>query len=105
MRGRIRPAWALFAIAGAVALLGLGHVATVHWTPRTPIRIAFANSLTGPSSSAGTQSLIAVRLALDEANERGGIGGGGGGVGVFGCGKRPGGAGRDAEGEWGYALP
>src|SRR4051794_26207633 len=40
MRGRIRPAWVLLAITGAVALLGLGYVATVHWTRQTPVRIA-----------------------------------------------------------------
>src|SRR5215213_2352008 len=75
MIGRMRPAWVLLVILGAVALLGLGYAATVHWTPRTPIPIAFANSLAGPSSSAGTESLTTIRLAVDEANRQGGVGG------------------------------
>ena len=74
MKDRRRLARLILAIVSGVALLGLGYVA---WqgTPRTPIRIAFANSLTGPSSSAGTESLTAVKLALDEANRQGGVGG------------------------------
>lgn len=38
-----------------------------------PIRIAFANSLTGPSSPAGLESLVATQLAIDEVNAKGGI--------------------------------
>ena len=57
---------------GAVLLLALAWAAIV-WSRPAPIRIAFANSLTGPSSPAGLESLVATRLAIDEVNAKGGI--------------------------------
>ena len=74
MQDRRRFSRLILALLGAAALLGLGYAAW-HGAPRTPIRIAFANSLTGPSSSAGTESLTAIRLAFDEANRQSGVGG------------------------------
>ena len=57
---------------GAVLLLALAWAAIV-WSRPAPIRIAFANSLTGPSGPAGLESLVATRLAIDEVNANGGI--------------------------------
>ena len=49
---------------GAVLLLAAAWIAIV-WSRPAPIRIAFANSLTGPSSPAGLESLVATRLVID----------------------------------------
>ena len=57
---------------GAVLLLAVAWAAIV-WSRPAPIRIAFANSLTGPSGPAGLESLVATRLAIDEVNAKGGI--------------------------------
>src|SRR5258707_2447903 len=57
---------------GAVLLLAVAWAAIV-WSRSAPIRIAFANSLTGSSGPAGLESLVATRLAIDEANAKGGI--------------------------------
>jgi ABC-type branched-subunit amino acid transport system substrate-binding protein len=54
---------------GAVLLLAAGW-ASIVWSRPTPIRIAFANSLTGPSGPAGLESLVATRLAIDEVNRQ-----------------------------------
>jgi len=56
----------------AVTLLAAGWAAIV-WSRPAPIRIAFANSLTGSSSPAGLESLVATRLAIDKVNAKGGI--------------------------------
>src|SRR3954468_24606664 len=55
-------------------LLALGYAASL-WKRPTPIRIAFANSMTGLTSSAGTESLAAVKLVIDEVNRTGGVNG------------------------------
>src|SRR5260370_4479433 len=57
---------------GAVLLLAVAWAAIV-WSRPAPIRIAFANWLTGPSGPAGLESLVATRLAIDEVNANGGI--------------------------------
>jgi ABC-type branched-subunit amino acid transport system substrate-binding protein len=57
---------------GAVLLLAVAWAAIV-WSRPAPIRIAFANSLTGPSGPAGLESLVATKLAIDEVNAKGGI--------------------------------
>ena len=59
-------------VMGAVLLLAAGW-ASIVWSRPTPIRIAFANSLTGSSGPAGLESLVATRLAIDEVNAKGGI--------------------------------
>jgi len=61
-------------ITGAVLLLVAAWIVIV-WSHPSPIRIAFANSLTGPSAPAGTESLIATQLAIDEVNAKGGLNG------------------------------
>ena len=61
-------------VLGAVLLLLAAWIVNV-WSHPSPIRIAFANSLTGPSAPAGTESLIAMQLAIDEANAKGGVNG------------------------------
>ena len=58
---------------GAAFLLLAAVWAAVVWSRPVPIRIAFANSLTGLSSPAGLESLAATRLAIDEVNTKGGI--------------------------------
>jgi ABC-type branched-subunit amino acid transport system substrate-binding protein len=57
---------------GAVLLLAAVW-ASIVWSHPTPIRIAFANSLTGSSGPAGLESLVATRLVIDELNAKGGI--------------------------------
>jgi ABC-type branched-subunit amino acid transport system substrate-binding protein len=59
---------------GAVLLLAAAGIAIV-WSRPSPIRIAFANSLTGTSAPAGLEDLVATKLAIDEVNAKGGIGG------------------------------
>ena len=60
---------------GAVALLGF-LIAIAIWARRpAPIKIAFANSMTGVASGAGTESLVATQLYLDEVNRDGGVNG------------------------------
>lgn len=61
-------------VMGAVLLLAAAWIAIV-WSRPSPIRIAFANSLTGPSAPAGLEDLVATKLAIDEVNAKGGIGG------------------------------
>src|SRR5258705_9944170 len=58
-------------VMGAVLLLAVAWAAIV-WSRPALIRIAFANSLTGPSGPAGLESLVATRLAIDEVNAKGG---------------------------------
>jgi ABC-type branched-subunit amino acid transport system substrate-binding protein len=53
-------------------LLALGYTAYV-WKQPAPIRIAFANSLTGPTSSPGAEILAAIKLYIDEVNRTGGV--------------------------------
>ena len=60
--------------AGVVLLLATAWAAIV-WTRPEPIRIAFASSLSGPSASAGEESLVATQLAIDEVNAKGGVNG------------------------------
>ena len=61
-------------VMGAVLLLVAAWIVIV-WSHPSPIRIAFANSLTGSSAPAGTESLIATQLAIDEVNAKGGVNG------------------------------
>ena len=60
-------------VIGASVLLLAAVWAVMVWSRPAPIRIAFANSLTGPSGPAGLESLAATRLAIDEVNAKGGI--------------------------------
>ena len=71
---RRRRARIALAILGGAMLLALGYAASL-WKRPTPIRIAFANSMTGPTSSVGTESLAAVKLVIDEVNRTGGVNG------------------------------
>ena len=59
-------------VIGAVLLLAAVW-AFIVWSRPAPIRIAFANSLTGSSGLAGQESLVATRLVIDELNAKGGI--------------------------------
>ena len=59
-------------VIGAVLLLAAVW-AFIVWSRPVPIRIAFANSLTGSSGLAGQESLVATRLVIDELNAKGGI--------------------------------
>jgi branched-chain amino acid transport system substrate-binding protein len=61
-------------VAGVVLVLAVAWAAIL-WTRPEPIRIAFANSLSGPSALAGTESLVATQLAIDEVNAKGGVNG------------------------------
>ena len=61
----------LAVVAGVVLVLGVAWAAIL-WTRPEPIRIAFANSLSGPSAPAGTESLVATQLAIDEVNAKSG---------------------------------
>src|SRR6266850_1745190 len=64
----------LAVVAGVVLVLAVAWAAIL-WTRPEPIRIAFANSLSGPSASAGMESLVAMQLAIDEVNAKGGVNG------------------------------
>ena len=64
----------LAVVAGVVLLLAAAWAAIL-WTRPEPIRIAFASSLSGPSAPAGTESLVATQLAIDEVNAKGGVNG------------------------------
>ena len=64
----------LAVVAGVVLVLAVAWAAIL-WTRPEPIRIAFANSLSGPSAPAGTESLVAMQLAIDEVNAKGGVNG------------------------------
>src|SRR5215217_729577 len=69
-----RRAWVIIAAVGSALILATAY-ATLSWKRSTPICIAFANSLTGPSSSAGTESLIAAQIYTDQVNATGGVDG------------------------------
>jgi branched-chain amino acid transport system substrate-binding protein len=71
---RRRRARIALAILGGAMLLALGYTAYV-WKQPAPIRIAFANSLTGPTSSPGEEILAAIKLYIDEVNRTGGVSG------------------------------
>ncbi len=63
-------------MVGALVVVAIAASALAIWALRPgPITIAVANSFTGPQQIAGSESLIATRLAVDEANREGGIGG------------------------------
>ena len=64
----------LAVVAGVVLVLAVAWAAIL-WTRPEPIRIAFASSLSGPSAPAGTESLVATQLAIDEVNAKGGVNG------------------------------
>ena len=64
----------LAVVAGVVLVLAVAWAAIL-WTRPEPIRIAFANSLSGPSAPAETESLVATQLAIDEVNAKGGVNG------------------------------
>src|SRR5260370_3598575 len=64
----------LAVVAGVVLELAVAWAAIL-WTRPEPIRIAFANSLSGPSAPPGTESLVATQLAIDEVNAKGGVNG------------------------------
>src|SRR5262245_56389267 len=68
-----RVMW-LAVVAGVVLLLAAAWAASL-WTRPGPIRIAFASSLSGPSAPAGTESLVAMQIAIDEVNAKGGVNG------------------------------
>jgi len=72
LRSRSRSAVIAAGVIGAALLVAGAGIAIV-WSRPAPIRIAFANSLTGPSLPAGLESLIATRLAIEEVNAKGGI--------------------------------
>ena len=72
MSPRRHRGWVALTILGALVCLALGYAATF-WKRPTPIRIAFANSLTGATSSAGAEILAGVKLYIDEANRKGGV--------------------------------
>jgi hypothetical protein len=59
---------------GAVVLLAAAWTAFV-WSRPPPIRVAFANSLISPSAPAGLKDLVVTKLAIDQVNTKGGIGG------------------------------
>ena len=69
-----RPIVWLAVVAGVALVLAVAWAAIL-WTRPEPIRIAFANSLSGPSAPAGTESLVATQLAIDEVNAKGGVNG------------------------------
>src|SRR4051794_37264457 len=69
-----RRAWVIIAAVGSALILATAY-ATLSWKRSTPICLAFANSLTGPSSSAGTESLIAAQIYIDQVNVSGGLDG------------------------------
>ena len=69
-----RRAWVIIAAVGSALILAAAY-ATLSWKRSTPICIAVANSLTGPSSSAGTESLIAAQIYIDQVNAMGGVDG------------------------------
>ena len=69
-----RRAWVIIAAVGSALILAAAY-ATLSWKRSTPICLAFANSLTGPSSSAGTESLIAAQIYIDQVNVTGGLDG------------------------------
>jgi ABC-type branched-subunit amino acid transport system substrate-binding protein len=62
-------------MAGIVVLLAVAIIVLGRSRRPGPIRIAFANALTGVASSAGTESLIATQLYIDQINRAGGING------------------------------
>jgi ABC-type branched-subunit amino acid transport system substrate-binding protein len=64
----------LAVVAGVVLVLAVAWAAIL-WTRPEPIRIAFASSLSGASDPAGTESLVATQLAIDEVNAKGGVNG------------------------------
>src|SRR5258708_30189617 len=61
------------AVVGGIVLVLAVAWAAILWTLPEPIRIAFANSLSGPSAPAGTKSLVATQLAIDEVNAKAGV--------------------------------
>jgi ABC-type branched-subunit amino acid transport system substrate-binding protein len=71
-RARRHFPWAMLVIL----LLTAGLLGLSYWAAQpAPIRIAFANSMTGIAGFAGQQSLVATRLYIDEVNRAGGING------------------------------
>jgi branched-chain amino acid transport system substrate-binding protein len=69
-----RRAWVIIAAVSSALILAAVYAALI-WKRPTPICIAFANSLTGASSSAGTESLIAAQIYIDQVNAAGGVDG------------------------------
>jgi ABC-type branched-subunit amino acid transport system substrate-binding protein len=73
--GRLRGG-RLAAALTSVLVAVVAVFALVLWLDRpAPIRIAFANSMTGAQSLAGAESLTATRLFVDRLNRAGGVGG------------------------------
>jgi len=68
----IRVLVAIGALAGLVALFGLGDDREAGGEP---IHIAFAGPTSGPSAQDGLSAVRAINLIFDEVNARGGIGG------------------------------
>ena len=64
----------LAVVAGVVLVLAVAWAAILRTRPE-PIRIAFANSLSGLSAPAGTELLVATQVAIDEVNAKGGVNG------------------------------
>src|SRR3954468_11138194 len=69
-----RRAWVIIAAVGSALILAAVYAA-LSWKRSTPICIAFANSLTGASNSAGTESLMAAQIYIDQVNATGGVDG------------------------------
>lgn len=70
-----RRAWAVVSAVIGSALILAGVSTALSWKRPSSIRIAFANSLTGLSISAGTESLLAAQIYVDEVNAKGGLDG------------------------------
>ena len=75
MSRALRRASIVAAVLGPALVLAALLYAVPGWRRPAPICLAFANSLTGPSGSAGTESLVAARIHLDEVNAAGGVDG------------------------------
>jgi branched-chain amino acid transport system substrate-binding protein len=65
----------VFVVLGVLILAAL-VIALIRRAQRpAPYRIAFANSITGVANTAGTESLIATQLYINEVNKSGGVNG------------------------------
>jgi branched-chain amino acid transport system substrate-binding protein len=69
-----RRGWAVIGGLSLALILAAGSVA-LSWRDQSPICLAVATSITGPSSSAGLESFSAAKLYIDEINRTGGVNG------------------------------
>ncbi|MBL0408248.1 ABC transporter substrate-binding protein [Microvirga aerilata] len=67
-----RRVWAIIVGVSLALVLAVGS-ATLLWIGQSPICLAVATSITGPSSSAGLESFSAAKLYIDEVNRTGGV--------------------------------